>query len=320
MLWRRGKAYSQDLRERVLAAADDGGSVCAIARRFHVSVSYVSKVLLRRQRTGQTTARAQRCHLPARLAGLRGSIEARVTSRPDATIAELREWLCKTHQVSASTGLMWKTLAALDLTFKKKSLRAAEQDRPDVAEARTQWRQKQPSLTPSRLVFIDETWVKTNMTRLYGRAPRGKRLVDAVPHGHWKTTTFIGALRCDAVTATGAFDGAVNGELFLAYVEQVLVPTLKPGDVVIMDNLRSHKVAGVREAIEGAGAKLMFIPPYSPDLNPIEQAFAKLKALLRARAIRTVDALWKALGNLVDYFSPEECASFLRHDGYFQSP
>ena len=243
-----------------------------------------------------------------------------MTSRPDATIAELREWLCKTHQVSASTGLMWKTLAALDLTFKKKSLRAAEQDRPDVAEARTQWRQKQPSLTPSRLVFIDETWVKTNMTRLYGRAPRGKRLVDAVPHGHWKTTTFIGALRCDAVTATGAFDGAVNGELFLAYVEQVLVPTLKPGDVVIMDNLRSHKVAGVREAIEGAGAKLMFIPPYSPDLNPIEQAFAKLKALLRARAIRTVDALWKALGNLVDYFSPEECASFLRHDGYFQSP
>jgi transposase len=320
MLWRRGKAYSQDLRERVLAAADDGGSVCEIARRFHLSVSYVSKVLLRRQRTGQTTARAQRCHLPARLADLHGAIQAQVTTRPDATIAELREWLSKTHQVSASTGLMWKTLAALDLTFKKKSLRAAEQDRADVAEARTQWRQKQPSLTPSRLVFIDETWVKTNMTRLYGRAPRGKRLVDAVPHGHWKTTTFIGALRCDAVTATGAFDGAVNGELFLAYVEQVLVPTLKPGDVVIMDNLRSHKVAGVREAIEGAGAKLMFIPPYSPDLNPIEQAFAKLKALLRARAIRTVDALWKALGNLVDYFSPEECASFLRHDGYFQSP
>jgi transposase len=320
MLWRRGKAYSQDLRERVLAAADDGGSVCEIARRIHLSVSYVSKVLLRRQRTGQTTARAQRCHLPARLADLHGAIQAQVTTRPDATIAELREWLSKTHQVSASTGLMWKTLAALDLTFKKKSLRAAEQDRADVAEARTQWRQKQPSLTPSRLVFIDETWVKTNMTRLYGRAPRGKRLVDAVPHGHWKTTTFIGALRCDAVTATGAFDGAVNGELFLAYVEQVLVPTLKPGDVVIMDNLRSHKVAGVREAIEGAGAKLMFIPPYSPDLNPIEQAFAKLKALLRARAIRTVDALWKALGNLVDYFSPEECASFLRHDGYFQSP
>jgi transposase len=320
MLWRRGKAYSQDLRERVLAAADDGGSVCQIARRLRVSVSYVSKVLLRRQRTGQTTARAQRGHLPARLADLHPSIEAQVTTRPDATIAELREWLSKTHQVSASTGLMWKTLAALDLTFKKKSLRAAEQDRPDVAEARTQWRQKQPSLAHNRLVFIDETWVKTNMTRMYGRAPRGKRLVDAVPHGHWKTTTFVGALRCDAITAAGVFDGPINGELFLAYVEQVLVPTLRPGDLVIMDNLRSHKVAGVREAIEGAGAKLMFIPPYSPDLNPIEQAFAKLKALLRARAIRTVDALWKALGSLVDHFSPEECANFLRHDGYFQSP
>ena len=116
------------------------------------------------------------------------------------------------------------------------------------------------------------------------------------------------------------FDGAINGELFLAYVEQVLVPTLRPGDVVIMDNLRSHKVAGVREAIEAAGASLLFIPPYSPDLNPIELAFAKLKALLRAKAIRTVDALWKALGSVVDCFSPQECANYLRHNGYFQSP
>ena len=320
MLWHRGKPYSQDLRERVFAAADDGEPVGRIAELLRVSVSYVSKVLSRRRRTGQTTARAQRCHVPPRLADLHGAIQTQVTTRPDATIAELRAWLSKTHQVSASTGLMWKTLAALDLTFKKKSLRAAEQDRPDVAKARTEWREKQPSLTPSKLVFIDETWTRTNMTRLYGRAPRGKRLVDAVPHGHWKTSTFIGALRCDAVTATGVFDGAINGELFLAYVEQVLVPTLRPGDVVIMDNLRSHKVAGVREAIEAAGASLLFIPPYSPDLNPIEQAFAKLKALLRAKAIRTVDALWKALGSLVDCFTPEECANYLRHDGYFQSP
>jgi transposase len=155
------------------------------------------------------------------------------------------------------------------------------------------------------------------MTRLRGRAPRGKRLVAAVPHGHWKTSTFIGALRCDGLTAPGVFNGAVNGELFLAYVEQILVPTLKPGDMVIMDNLRSHKVAGVREAIEAAGATLIFIPPYSPDLNPIELAFAKLKALLRAKAIRTVEALWKALGTLVDCFTPKDCANFFRHDGYF---
>ena len=319
MLWRRGKRYSQDLRERVFAAADDGEPVGRIAELLRVSISYVSKVLGRRRRTGQTTALAQRCHVPPRLAALHGAIETQVTTCPDATIAELRAWLSTTHQVSASTGLMWKTLAALDLTFKKKSVHAAEQERPDVAKARMEWRAKQPSLSPNKLVFIDETWTKTNMTRLYGRAPRGQRVVDAVPHGHWKTTTFVAALRCDAVTATGVFDGAINGELFLAYVEQVLVPTLRSGDVVIMDNLRSHKVAGVREAIEAAGASLLFIPPYSPDLNPIEQAFAKLKALLRARAIRTVDALWKALGNLVDCFSPEECANYLRHSGYFQS-
>jgi transposase len=158
------------------------------------------------------------------------------------------------------------------------------------------------------------------MTRRRGRARRGERLVAAVPHGHWKTSTFIGALRCDGLTAPGVFDGAINGELFRAYVEQILVPTLRPGDVVIMDNLRSHKVAGVREAIDAAGATLMFIPPYSPDLNPIEMAFAKLKALLRAKAIRTVEALWKALGTLVDCFTLKECASFFHHNGYFQSP
>lgn len=175
-------------------------------------------------------------------------------------------------------------------------------------------------MNPAKLVFIDETWTKTNMTRLYGRAPRGKRLVSAMPHGHWKTSTFIGALRCDGLVAPSVFDGPINGELFLAYVQQVLVPTLRPGDIVIMDNLRSHKVAGVREAIEAAGATLMFIPPYSPDLNPIEMAFAKLKALLRAKAIRTVEALWNALGTLVGCFTPKECANFFRHDGYFQSP
>jgi transposase len=151
------------------------------------------------------------------------------------------------------------------------------------------------------------------MTRLYGRAPRNQRVVEAVPHGHWKTSTFIGALRCDGLTASGLFDGAINGDAFLAYVEQVLVPTLRKGDVVIMDNLGSHKVKGVREAIEGAGASLMFIPPYSPDLNPIEKAFAKLKALLRAKKLRTVDALWKAVGNIVECFTPRECAHFLRH-------
>jgi transposase len=157
------------------------------------------------------------------------------------------------------------------------------------------------------------------MVRLYGWAPVGHRLVDAVPHGHWKTSTFIAGLRQDGLVAPCVFNGAINGESFLAYVEQVLVPTLTSGDTVVMDNLSSHKVAGVRKAIEAAGARLLYLPPYSPDLNPIEQAFAKLKALLRAKALRTVEALWNALGNLVPCFSPNECANFLRHAGYFQS-
>ena len=157
------------------------------------------------------------------------------------------------------------------------------------------------------------------MTRRYGRAKRGRRLVVPVPHGHWKTTTFVGALRCDGLTAPLTVDGAIHGERFLAYVEDVLVPTLKPGDIVIMDNLRVHKIAGVRAAIEAVGAKLLFIPPYSPDLNPIEMAFSKLKALLRAKAIRTVEVLWKALADICPNFTPAECANYLRHNGYFQS-
>ena len=188
-----------------------------------------------------------------------------------------------------------------------------------MAEARKQWRDEQPKLSAASLVFIDETWTKTNMTRRHGRAPKGQRLVDAVPHGHWKTSTFVGALRCDGLVAPAVLDGPINGDAFLAYVEQILRPTLKPGDVVIMDNLRCHKVAGIREAIEAAGARVLFLPPYSPDLNPIEKVFAKLKALLRAKAIRTVDALWEALGGIAQSFTAKECRNYFQSCGYFQS-
>lgn len=168
-------------------------------------------------------------------------------------------------------------------------------------------------------MFIDETWVKTNMARRRGRAPRGERLVASVPHGHWHTSTFVAALRDDALVAPAVFDGPVNGAAFLAYVEQVLVPTLRADDLVMMDNLGSHKVAGVREAIEGAGAQALYLPSYSPDLNPIEQVFAKLKAVLRAKALRTVDALWEALGDISTAITPDECRNYLRNSGYFQS-
>jgi transposase len=151
------------------------------------------------------------------------------------------------------------------------------------------------------------------------RCARGRRLVAAVPPGHWKITTFIGALRATGLTAPIVIDGAINGDIFLAYVQQVLVPTLKPGDLVVMDNLSSHKVAGVREAIETAGAQLRYLPAYSPDLNPIEQLFAKLKALLRTIAARSVETLWTAIGHLIREFSPGECANYFRHAGYVRS-
>jgi transposase len=171
-------------------------------------------------------------------------------------------------------------------------------------------------LTPERLVFIDETWASTAMARRYGRARRGARVVGAVPHGHWKTTTVIAALRHDGLSTPCVFDGAINGARFLAYVEQVLTPTLRPGDVVVLDNLGAHKVKGVRAAIEATGTHLLYLPPYSPDLNPIEQAFAKLKALLRSAAARSVDVLWHTIGQLLDAFSPTECAHYLAHAGY----
>lgn len=157
------------------------------------------------------------------------------------------------------------------------------------------------------------------MTRIRGRSRRGERLVAAVPHGHWKTTTFIGALRRRGMTAPAVLDGAVNGESFRAYVEQILVPTLEEGDIVVMDNLSSHKIAGVADAIRAAGAELRYLPPYSPDFNPIEQAFSKLKALLRKAACRTVEALWVAIGRLIACFKPDECANYLENSGYVQS-
>jgi len=172
-------------------------------------------------------------------------------------------------------------------------------------------------MDPARLVFIDETWAATNMTRQRGRCQRGHRLVAAVPHGHWKTSTFVAALRTTGLTAPLVLDGAMNGEAFRAYVEQILAPTLGAGDIVIMDNLGSHKVAGVRQAIEARGASLLYLPPYSPDLNPIEQSFAKLKALIRKAAPpRTCEALWNAIGTLLDRFLPHECANYFENDGY----
>jgi transposase len=165
-------------------------------------------------------------------------------------------------------------------------------------------------------VFIDETWAKTNMTRTHGWCRRGERLRAKVPYGHWKTLTFLAALRHDRIDAPAVFDGPINAVRFLAYVEQVLAPTLGPDDIVILDNLGSHKGSAIRKAIRATGARVFFLPPYSPDLNPIEQVFSKLKGLLKKAGERTVEATWRRIGSLLDAFTPEECANYFRNSGY----
>jgi transposase len=198
----------------------------------------------------------------------------------------------------------------------KKTSHAAEQDRPDVKHAREVWRDNQHTLNPNHLIFLDETSVTTNMARLRGRCAGGERLIGKVPHGHWNVTTFLAGLRCDGLVAPLVIDGAMNGEIFLAYIRQFLVPVLKPGDRVMMDNLAVHKVTGVRTAIESAGAMVLYLPPYSPDLNPIEMAFSKLKALLRKAAERTMEKLWDRIGSLMPAFTEADCRNFMAHQGY----
>lgn len=185
-----------------------------------------------------------------------------------------------------------------------------------MARARRRWIREQGLLDPARLVFIDETATSTNMVRLRGRCARGMRLVGYAPHGHWKTITFVAGLRHDRMVAPFVLDGPMNGPTFVEYVKQCLVPTLRRRDIVIMDNLPSHKVPGVREAIESVGATLSYLPPYSPDLNPIEPSFSKVKAHLRKAAERTIDGLCRRIGEIASSFNPQECANFFAHAGY----
>jgi transposase len=190
-------------------------------------------------------------------------------------------------------------------------MRAAEQDRPDVARERRRWRSWQPFMDSARFVFLDETATATNMARRYGRCAAQARLVAPVPHGHWRTTTFVAGLRESGVIAPMVLDGPMTGRAFLAYVEQVLAPALVPGDVVVQGNLAAHEVEGVREAIAALRATTLHLPPYAPDLNPIEQLFAKLEALLRKAAARTRDELWATIGRLLDTIPKAECANYL---------
>jgi len=283
-----GASVSLDLREPVVAAVEAGPSGSPAAR----SVG---------GRRGDAVARERDWTL------------TRITEKPDLTLRALLLEL-KARGMVVSYYALWYFLQHEGITFKK-SLHACEQDRPDVKRRRERWRTHQHKLDPARLVVIDETWAKTNMTRRHGRCAKGQRLLAKAPFGRWRTLTFLAALRSNRIDAPCVVDGPINGTSFLAYVEQILVPTLTPGDIVIMDNLGSHKGKAVRKAIRTVNARLFFLPPYSPDLNPIEQVFSKLKTLLRKAGERTEDT-WKRIGMLLDAFSPTECANYLRNSGY----
>ncbi|WP_262535638.1 IS630 family transposase [Agrobacterium tumefaciens] len=310
-----GRALSDDLRLRVLKASAAGMSARQSAARFGVGISTAIRWIARAS-DGEPTSRPQGWRRPSVLDAHETFVVAMIDDRKDVTLDEMVERLSVERQVGISRSALGAWLRGRGWTFKKKSAHALEQDRPDVLKRRRAWFEGQLDLDPEKLIFIDETSLSTKMARLRGRAIRGERCRAGVPHGHWKTTTFTGALRLTGMAAPFVYDGAMNGNVFLAYVEQVLSPTLQTGDVVVMDNLPAHKAAGVRDAIERAGAKLMFLPPYSPDFNPIENAFSKLKAMLRARAERKIDALWDAVGTLIPRFTSAECANYFRAAGY----
>lgn len=310
-----GAPYTPDLRERVVATFRSGMSRAETAALFRVSESSVQRWSRLARTTGSVAAQPMGGQRPFALAGERDRILERIAQQPDLP---LRALLAELHDrgIKVSYFAVWNIVDRAGLSDKKKSLHASEQDRPKVARRRLQWQQRQGQIDARRLVVIDETWAKTNMTPTHGRCPIGQRLVAKVPHGHRKTLTFVAALRCDGITAPCLLNQPINAVSFRTYVEQVLVPTLRPGDVVVMDNLSSHKGKAIRKAIQAAGAKLIFLPPYSPDLNPIEQVFAKLKTLLRKANARTIPAITEAIGKLLDEYTVEECANYLVNSGY----
>src|SRR5580658_5116030 len=306
-----GKPYSDDLRERVVAAIEAGRTRVEVAELYNMALSTVGGFIKRKRETGSVRPDKFGGYKTFALEDHTARVKELVAEQPDSTLAELQA----KEYVNVSQSAISRFLHYINMTFKK-SIHAAEQDRPDVAAARKALRKEQLILDPKQLVFIDETAATTKMTRLYGRAPQGKRLVDKVPHGHWKTTTFICGLHYDGVTAPFVLDGPMDGPHFLAYVEQILAPTLKKGQIVFLDNVSTHKVDGVEEAIEARGARAVFLPAYSPDLNPIEQLFARLKSFLRKMKARTVEELWRAIASFLKGVSKEECHAYLANSGY----
>ncbi|MGI9364006.1 MAG: IS630 family transposase [Rhizobiaceae bacterium] len=309
------KPYSVDLRERAVNALIAGETARVVAARFKVATSSVIKWHKLYRETGSVEPGKVGGHRKPVLDAHRAFILDQIERTPHLTLHGLKDILAA-RGVVVSHNTVWVFLRRKGLSFKKKTLFGIEQSRADVARKRRRWKKFMDKLDPKKLVFIDETWIKTNMAPLRGWAQKGHRLRGFAPHGHWKAMTFLVALRCDQMTAPCVIDGPMNGDWFRAYVDQVLVPTLKPGDIVIMDNLGSHKSKAVRDAIKAAGARLWFLPPYSTDLNPIEQTFAKIKHWMRMAQKRTTEEAWRYVGKLISTFSPNECANYLKNSGY----
>ncbi|WP_374764483.1 IS630 family transposase [Yunchengibacter salinarum] len=310
-----GRWYGLDLRQRVIAAIDGGMSARAAAMRFSVAPSTAIRWHAQWRSRGSVAPAPQGQPRGSRLDAHAVFLFGLIEGRKDITLYEMVEALEADRDLRVARSTLWKFLNRHGWTFKKKTAHASEQQRPDVLSRRQAWFDAQPDLDPERLIFIDETGASTKMARLRGRAPKGERCRASVPHGHWKTTTFTVGLRLGGLDAPMLLDGPMNGPAFLAYVRQVLVPTLKPDDVVVMDNLPAHKVFSVRQAIEEAGARLLYLPPYSPDFNPIELAFSKLKALLRKATARTVDELWDTVADCLGAFTPDECINYFAAAG-----
>ena len=308
------KAYSGDLRVRVIEMVQAGASRREAAEEFSVAGSTAVKWLQRWEESGSAEAKPRGGSVSPLEVHATVILEV-VRAQPDAAFVELLVVL-KKRGIRTSRSALWRFFGRHDITFKKKSLCASERQRQDVVRARRKWIREQGLLDPARLVFIDETSVNTQMVRLYGHGPRGVRLVDHVPFGDRKTFTFVAALRHNRMVAPLLIDGAMNGETFRAYIEQFVVPILKPNDIVAIDNLPAHNVAGIEEAINAVGATLRYLPKYSPDLNPIELPYSKFKAYLRKLAARTVPSLHRAIRSFLHILKPRECAHYYKHAGY----
>lgn len=311
------RPYSSDLRERVAAAVDHhDGSIREIARVFRVSTSFVVRLLQRRRAAGTLDPKPHRGGPPPALGPEDlERLAALVRDQPDATLEQLRQQ----GGFKCSLKTLWFALDRLGLTRKKKSSHASQRDRPDVQKKRRSFRRKMRRIKPKTLVFVDETGVTTAMTPVYARAPRGERAVDSTP-ASWDSITVIAALGLDGVRAPLAFPGATDTAAFQTYVEEVLVPELHEGDVVVFDNLKPHLSAAIAPAIESVGARVVLLPPYSPDYSPIEEMFSKIKQGLRRAKARTRTAVYHALGNVLRQVTPQDILGWFHHAGLCAMP